>query len=163
MSEYVANNTCKDGLNPWCRSCRSESQHKSYWQDPEKYRKIAREYSKSNPEKVSAYFYKKYEKSPEKYSALSATAYRIETGELKKELCLLCGAKEVEAHHVNYFEPLNVAWLCRKCHGETHRRLRKSVFNDIRKLGEPFLIHILLARKYSIKEDLIWSLLEATK
>jgi len=28
----------------------------------------------------------------------------------------------VEAHHADYSRPLEVVWLCRKCHGQTHRK-----------------------------------------
>lgn len=42
----------------------------------------------------------------------SLTAYALKVGRLTKGSCEVCGVAEVEAHHVDYFEPLNVRWLC---------------------------------------------------
>ena len=36
---------------------------------------------------------------------------------IRPDVCSVCKIKEViQAHHKNYFEPLSVEWLCRKCH-----------------------------------------------
>lgn len=36
--------------------------------------------------------------------------------------CEKCGAAKVEAHHEDYGKPLDVMWLCRRCHKEMHRK-----------------------------------------
>lgn len=36
-----------------------------------------------------------------------------------------CGSTNVEMHHVDYDKPLQVVWMCRKCHLEHHRRTGK--------------------------------------
>lgn len=37
-------------------------------------------------------------------------------GKVKREPCANCGEPEVEPHHLDYRRPLEVIWLCRRCH-----------------------------------------------
>ena len=46
----------------------------------------------------------------------------IRDGRLVREPCEVCGAEKSDAHHDDYSQPLAVRWLCRKHHGEQHRR-----------------------------------------
>jgi hypothetical protein len=40
----------------------------------------------------------------------------------------VCGATEhVHGHHDDYQKPLVVRWLCRRHHGEVHRRSRRAM------------------------------------
>ena len=60
-------------------------------------------------------------RSPEKYAAWSAVSKEIRAGRLTRGPCLLCGTTvRVQAHHEDYAKPLEVEWLCFKCHRE-HR------------------------------------------
>ncbi|MFC3631443.1 hypothetical protein ACFOM8_18590 [Paracoccus angustae] len=34
--------------------------------------------------------------------------------------CEVCGRDGVDAHHARYDEPLDVRWLCRRCHVKLH-------------------------------------------
>lgn len=46
----------------------------------------------------------------------------IRRGALERGPCERCGATEdVHGHHTDYSRPLNVTWLCRKCHFLDHR------------------------------------------
>ena len=49
----------------------------------------------------------------------SKTKEAIKSGKLKRLSCEVCG-KKAECHHIDYSQPLNVRWLCRKHHAETH-------------------------------------------
>jgi len=46
----------------------------------------------------------------------------IRDGRLMKEPCEVCGVEKTDAHHDDYSKPLEVRWLCRKHHGERHRK-----------------------------------------
>jgi len=39
--------------------------------------------------------------------------------------CEHCGEKDIplDGHHPSYLKPLDVAWLCKPCHGAEHKRL----------------------------------------
>jgi hypothetical protein len=46
----------------------------------------------------------------------------IRDGRLTRQPCEICGAANTDAHHDDYSLPLDVRWLCRKHHGQQHRR-----------------------------------------
>lgn len=52
------------------------------------------------------------------------TRAAIKSGALVPEPCDHCGADKVEAHHEDYTLPLDVTWLCRRCHNLHHARER---------------------------------------
>lgn len=61
------------------------------------------------------------EKNPDAYRAQTAVNNAIRDGKLTRGLCSLCGAsKNVHGHHKNYSRPLDVTWLCAKCHHRLH-------------------------------------------
>lgn len=41
-------------------------------------------------------------------------------GEITRKPCERCGSENSEKHHDDYSKPLEVRWLCRKCHCEWH-------------------------------------------
>ena len=52
-------------------------------------------------------------------------ALAIKRGILKRGPCHLCGRTEngkvpMAAHHEDYFRPLDVIWLCARCHAAVH-------------------------------------------
>lgn len=44
----------------------------------------------------------------------------IRRGKIIKGPCADCGSENAEAHHSDYSKPLDVVWLCRKCHMARH-------------------------------------------
>lgn len=58
---------------------------------------------------------------PEAYRAQNAVNNAIRDGRLIKQPCSICGAeKNVHGHHKDYAKPLDVTWLCAKCHHRVH-------------------------------------------
>lgn len=48
-----------------------------------------------------------------------------ETGRIKRHPCESCGTdRDLHMHHPDYSRPLFVQWLCVRCHGAEHKRLR---------------------------------------
>ncbi len=61
------------------------------------------------------------EKHPEAYRAQNALNNALRDGKLFREPCAVCGSKEhIHAHHKDYGRPLDVTWLCAKCHQRIH-------------------------------------------
>lgn len=59
---------------------------------------------------------------PEKVAARRAIQREVNAGRVARLACF-CGDPKSEAHHPDYSKPLDVMWLCRKHHGEMHRKV----------------------------------------
>ena len=62
---------------------------------------------------------------PENEKALRVKArsdlnHAIGQGKLKRLPCESCGEEKSEGHHHDYEEPLDVKWLCKRCHHVEH-------------------------------------------
>lgn len=58
----------------------------------------------------------------EKRAAHQAIGYAIRSGKIKRQPCEKCGNGKSQAHHEDYGKPLEVKWLCAKCHKMEHRK-----------------------------------------
>jgi len=59
-------------------------------------------------------------KNPLKYKARKLVYVEVRAGRLVAKPCT-CGSVNSEAHHKDYSKPLDVTWLCPKCHAREHR------------------------------------------
>ena len=61
------------------------------------------------------------EANPLAYTAQTAVNNALRDGRLTREPCLFCATIEhVHGHHRDYSKPLEVVWLCAKCHHRLH-------------------------------------------
>jgi len=57
--------------------------------------------------------------------AHSATRSAVRRGLIMPQPCEECGGNgKVDAHHPDHRFPLQVKWLCRRCHKAEHKRMR---------------------------------------
>lgn len=67
--------------------------------------------------------HEQYVKFKAEHQARSLVSKAIKDGALHKLPCELCGSSEnVQAHHDDYTKPLDVTWLCVKCHKQWHTK-----------------------------------------
>lgn len=61
------------------------------------------------------------------YKASEKVKDAIKSGKLiRAEKCMLCLSNEkIEAHHPDYNKPLDVVWVCQKCHRMLHRGMKE--------------------------------------
>lgn len=55
-----------------------------------------------------------------KKNAREKVRQAIRAGKLDKKPCEQCGDPDSQAHHYDYYEPLEIQWLCRRCHNTRH-------------------------------------------
>lgn len=105
-SEFYKTKT-KSGRSPYCKSCHRENQ--SQWDNDNRAKKLEfnRNWRYRNPER---------RKLLNKASQIVFKA--IKSGGLVRPYqCSKCSSKQyIEAAHSDYSRPLDVIWLCRKCH-----------------------------------------------
>lgn len=74
---------------------------------------------------------KDFSEYKEKFLARQAVNTAVKKGSIKKpECCQMCdGDEDLQAHHIDYSQPLKVYWLCRACHSKAHGKY--SLLNPI--------------------------------
>ena len=87
---------------------------KSYWKDIEESRRKKRNF---------------YRKREMEYKANALLNVYIKRGKvIKKDICEDCyNKKAIDGHHEDYKKPLEVIWLCEKCHGRRHRKIYSNL------------------------------------
>lgn len=66
-------------------------------------------------------------RNPEKLAARNALNNAIRAGQVRRpKNCSVCGilSARIHGHHADYALPLDVQWLCARCHRALHDSLR---------------------------------------
>jgi hypothetical protein len=89
----------------------------------EKVREDKRRWRRENPDRVRESNRNWAQQNPEKRRAHSHVAYAVRAGLIERQPCEVCGGAS-DAHHDDYSKPLEVRWLCRQHHADTHKATR---------------------------------------
>jgi ribosomal protein S27AE len=124
LTEYYPHKGMKDGLLNKCKACCRRYSIEFRNQHLEHYREYDRQRFKTTERQQSlARRQKRYRASnPEKNKARNDVSRALRTGVLVRQPCEKCGDIKVDAHHDDYSKPLDVRWLCRRCHLIEHDR-----------------------------------------
>lgn len=79
-----------------------------------------------SPESLASY----RAQHPDAYRAHNAVSNALRDGKLAKEPCLFCGEERVHGHHRDYGRPLDVIWLCAKCHHRLHANFPETAAHE---------------------------------
>lgn len=105
-----------------------------HWGNRDKVLSRQAQYRENNKEKIKKHneeYRKKHREEAREYlkerritkigNAHNKVWELIKNGKIQKQPCELCGSEMAEAHHDNYNKPLEIRWLCKKCHAEWHK------------------------------------------
>lgn len=126
------------GLQRWCKVCKREL-NRSYNRQPKR-----RAYNKALYQiwlrtKGKDYYARpevrvhrtnqmaQYQRSTQghlQFMARMKVRDAIKSGHLTRLPCERCHASKTEGHHPDYTKPLDVIWLCKKCHVAEHARIK---------------------------------------
>lgn len=113
----------RDGRLNVCMEC-VRQRVSAHYQETRSERAAYERKRQQNPErraKNRIYAKNRRAQHPEKHQARTAVNNAIRDGKIKRLPCQRCGATQrVQAHHHDYSKPLDVEWLCFKCHRQEH-------------------------------------------
>lgn len=115
LSDFNANRGAADGKQAKCRPCQVTANREWAERNPEKNRAQKRRQSERRKRNRNV--------APEKRRAHKAVEMAILAGRLvRPAVCPSCRDPryKVQAHHHDYSKPLDIDWLCAKCHGRLH-------------------------------------------
>lgn len=68
---------------------------------------------------------------PKAYLARRLLNKAVGRGELVREACLFCASTQnIHGHHRDYSKPLDVIWLCAKCHHRLHANFPETAAHE---------------------------------
>ncbi len=140
LGDFYVHRAMTDGHLNECKECVKARVKARYDAEPEKIKAYERErwelperraavYASirrariADPERFAEYQRKTAARFPERKKARATVNNAIRDGRMKKpSTCSGCQQRiRIQAHHEDYAKPLEVIWLCTKCHGLHHR------------------------------------------
>lgn len=111
-----------------CKKCILERSYDWQSKNPHRVAAARRKYNAKRKDKQNAYYKEWYRKNGRKRDPLKVAAHKIiylaiRSGRISRpSSCEECGRDvKIEAHHDDYLKPLDVLWLCNRCHRKKHQ------------------------------------------
>ncbi len=137
--DYYKDKNYRTGLSPQCKSCHDKGVKLWREANPEKRKAIdkaaknrtsvkqkrewSRRYVTEHRGECAARLRKYRSDNPERARANEAIKRAVKSGRINRPVtCQKCGVSgKIEGHHPDYSKPLEVKWLCTKCHRREDR------------------------------------------
>lgn len=122
ITEFYRHPEMTDGYLNSCKECKKSYQRRraelGFTREYERRRNRTPE-RRAYIASVARAWNKRY---PERYKAHYTVTNAIRDGRLERGTeCTMCGATDnIEAHHADYSKPLDVTWICTRCHRRYH-------------------------------------------
>ena len=114
------------GTRPHSQTCSKKcSQRLHYHKQKSHYIERAKQYALNNREKINAYLRSYRQRHPLQTYARRCVWAALISGKLfRPSACSKCSitCKPEAHHHLGYYRPLEVIWLCKSCHVSSHPR-----------------------------------------
>lgn len=152
-TDFSRNRNNRDGLQYWCKGCRSghyvlnrtriNAKNRAWAiEHPEAIRETSKRWRERHPDQRLEVLRASAERHREENNARSRTyavnnrekrqaqkkvQNAIASGQLKRATqCSICcdSNSTIHAHHDDYSRPLSVRWLCSRCHNRHHADIR---------------------------------------
>lgn len=120
ISEFYKHSEMADGFLNKCKEC-TKSDVKVCYQSNRTARSLYEQKRNSEPGRRAAKraCERNYRlNNPEKTKARQRLNNAVRDGKICRWPCEVCGHHKTQAHHHDYSLPLDVRWLCFKCHRE---------------------------------------------
>ncbi len=119
LTEFYKNCQMPGGILNKCKDCSKKDTKEWYAATATVRAAYERVRCKDPARKAKAAEYQRRQraKNPEKSRARALVGYAVKSGKIQKQPCK-CGETKVQAHHHDYSKPLDVQWMCFKCHRE---------------------------------------------
>lgn len=137
--EFYLKAKCKGGRLPNCRACVLAKEHRYRETNRERLRAYDRHRGRTEERKARVREFQKnhkdehnrrqidwYWRNKHKRQAHAKILNELKHGRMQKQPCEVCGSTAVQAHHDDYYKPLEVRWLCEAHHKEFHRVYREE-------------------------------------
>lgn len=129
IDEFYRQSSMSDGHFGKCKECtKADVTAARLRRPPEELAEYERK-RRADPKRRAAQL--EYQKNARRdksiqYKARSLCQSAIRNGRLVPQPCEKCGSMPVEAHHEDHYKPLDVTWLCFKCHSMVHGKKPNS-------------------------------------
>ena len=123
-SDFYKDDRRKTGFKSQCKKCHCRTTIDSRDQDlhRERNRKWMNKYSKREYVKVKERIRSSNRRLSLEVICRSIANAAIRSGRLvRPPVCSNCKSGKPQAHHDDYYDPMNVQWLCSRCHATLHR------------------------------------------
>ena len=124
LSEFYKHSQMKDGHVNKCKKCNKKDVSENYQKNIDYYRDYEKteKRKKSHNERQKKYDNVYRSKYPKKYKAHKMVGNAIRDGILiRPNKCECCESTlNIQAHHDDYNKPLDVRWICVRCHKKWH-------------------------------------------